>query len=189
MFCRSATKAVKVSDTMENEINRQAIQVSKMTERDIMAVKNIEIEARLEPWSVDDYLKEIQMKDSFQMVVKERGKIVGFLIARLITTLNEISISTDYEELFDVELYNLAVQTSVQGQGIGQRLFDAFISEINTSKVKTVWLEVRRSNLDAIRFYKKNGFRPVGERKNFYKSPLENAYIMRLDLSHCERLD
>jgi ribosomal-protein-alanine N-acetyltransferase len=39
-------------------------------------------------------------------------------------------------------------------------------------------LEVRKSNLPAIKLYKKLGFVEAGIRKDFYTKPLEDAIIM-----------
>ena len=39
-------------------------------------------------------------------------------------------------------------------------------------------LEVRESNMPAIRFYEKFDFKRVGLRKNYYKNPMENALLM-----------
>ena len=41
-------------------------------------------------------------------------------------------------------------------------------------------LEVRKSNDEAIRLYEKSGFKCVGERKDFYRNPKENALIMTM---------
>lgn len=39
-------------------------------------------------------------------------------------------------------------------------------------------LEVRQSNENAIRLYSNAGFVKVGERKNYYSEPAENAILM-----------
>ena len=41
-----------------------------------------------------------------------------------------------------------------------------------------VVLEVRKSNMAAINFYCGFDFHIVGERKNYYSNPLEDAYVM-----------
>ena len=46
--------------------------------------------------------------------------------------------------------------------------------------VNSFYLEVRKSNENAISLYQKNGFKICGERKNFYKNPTENALLMCL---------
>ena len=45
-----------------------------------------------------------------------------------------------------------------------------------------VTLEVRKSNENAIALYEKCGFKKIGERKNFYSKPTEDALIYTLYL-------
>ena len=44
-------------------------------------------------------------------------------------------------------------------------------------------LEVRKSNDPAINFYLKFKFKISGERKNYYSNPIEDAYVMELEIS------
>ena len=50
--------------------------------------------------------------------------------------------------------------------------------EIISQEGELITLEVRKSNLPAIRCYQKHGYLLVGERKNFYENPQENALLM-----------
>ena len=42
----------------------------------------------------------------------------------------------------------------------------------------SAYLEVRESNMPAQKLYEKHGFVKTGERKNYYKNPIENAILM-----------
>ena len=53
-----------------------------------------------------------------------------------------------------------------------------------TGTVKEVFLEVRKSNLEAINFYKKYNFKQIGVRKDYYKDPIENALVFGLYLKY-----
>ena len=55
-----------------------------------------------------------------------------------------------------------------------KKLFDV----CSQRRLQSITLEVRESNEKAIRLYEKNGFSPVGIRKNYYKNPAENAVLM-----------
>jgi ribosomal-protein-alanine N-acetyltransferase len=46
-----------------------------------------------------------------------------------------------------------------------------------------VTLEVRRSNGDATRLYRRFGFRAVGVRHGYYSEDQEDAIVMLLDLA------
>ena len=51
-------------------------------------------------------------------------------------------------------------------------------------KTKDIFLEVRESNQVAINFYKKNKFKEISVRKNYYSEPTENAIIMKLEVNN-----
>ena len=54
---------------------------------------------------------------------------------------------------------------------------------IDKIKTKDIFLEVRESNKVAINFYKKNNFKEISIRKNYYSEPTENAIIMKLEVN------
>ena len=45
-------------------------------------------------------------------------------------------------------------------------------------------LEVRKSNANAISFYRGFRFNTVGERASYYSNPVEDAYVMQRDLRY-----
>ena len=48
------------------------------------------------------------------------------------------------------------------------------------NKCEFISLEVRKSNIPAIKLYEKFGFEKVGTRKDFYRKPQEDALIYTL---------
>lgn len=50
------------------------------------------------------------------------------------------------------------------------------------SGIKKIMLEVRESNLPAIKLYEKYNMKKDGVRKNYYREPLENAILMSADI-------
>jgi ribosomal-protein-alanine N-acetyltransferase len=158
-----------------------------MSEESVEAVKLIEIESGLSPWTIEDYELEILREDSIALISKNEGLISGFLIARLIMTDTKNILSSEREEskiksANEAEIYNIAVKKQFRNRGIGQSLLDNFLSCAKKYKISKIWLEVRESNHPAIRFYLKNKFVKVGTRKSFYRAPVENASVMSLEL-------
>lgn len=92
------------------------------------------------------------------------NKIVGFAGIMLIAD--------------EAELLNIAVTPSFQGCGIGQALLKKMIVLAKEKGCKRMLLEVRESNTLAMNLYDKNGFVRLGERKDYYSHPRENAIIM-----------
>ena len=60
-------------------------------------------------------------------------------------------------------------------KGIASKLMEYLIKN-NLS----ITLEVKKTNISAINLYKKYGFYEVGNRKDYYKNPTENAILMDL---------
>ena len=78
------------------------------------------------------------------------------------------------------QINNVAVDASYQGRGIASKMMKALIEEGSRKKLTEFTLEVRESNIAAIRLYEKTGFQKEGIRKNFYDAPKEDAVIMWL---------
>jgi ribosomal-protein-alanine N-acetyltransferase len=80
------------------------------------------------------------------------------------------------------ELANLAVAPDHRRQGVGQALLDAMLSDAERRGVRQMYLEVRASNATARKLYEARGFEEVGRRKGYYRSPVEDALILRCTL-------
>ena len=74
------------------------------------------------------------------------------------------------------EILAIATVEKYRNKGIAQELLDKI-------KTKDIFLEVRESNQTAINFYKKNNFKEIRIRKNYYSEPTENAIIMKLEVN------
>ena len=74
------------------------------------------------------------------------------------------------------EILAIAAVEEYRNKGIAQELLDKI-------KTKDIILEVRESNKVAINFYKKNNFKEISIRKNYYSEPTENAIIMKLEVN------
>jgi len=75
------------------------------------------------------------------------------------------------------EILAIATIKEYRSKGIAQELLDKI-------KIKDIFLEVRESNQIAISFYKKNDFKEISIRKNYYSKPNENAIIMKLEVNN-----
>jgi ribosomal-protein-alanine N-acetyltransferase len=62
--------------------------------------------------------------------------------------------------------------------GIGRLLMETVIEKLKSYGVLEVWLEVRVSNISAIEFYKKLGFKRSGYAPSYY-SDGEDAIILK----------
>lgn len=81
-----------------------------------------------------------------------------------------------------VELHDIAVRESDKHKGLGSGLMDFMLAEATQCGAEEIYLEVRASNVVAAALYEKYNFFQVGERKNYYVQPVEDALIYKLDL-------
>jgi [ribosomal protein S18]-alanine N-acetyltransferase len=77
-----------------------------------------------------------------------------------------------------IHINNLAIRPELRGQGLGSRLLQAVIAEAALLGASRATLEVRRSNLPAIRLYERAGFSQAGVRPNYYSKPIEDALVL-----------
>jgi [ribosomal protein S18]-alanine N-acetyltransferase len=99
----------------------------------------------------------------------ENGEIVGFLIARQIAT--------------DIEILNLAVLIGTRRRGIGTALLKHALDWGRGVAAEKAFLEVRMSNLAAMRFYERNQFEVTARRPRYYMAPAEDALLLAASLS------
>lgn len=138
--------------------------IRKMEEKDIETVYNIEKDAFSLPWSKGAFANSLD--DEFQLffVAEEEGHIAGYV--GIMTVCKEVNIT------------NIAVDKEKRRQGIANKLMDYVIQYARDNKDDIIYLEVRKSNEKAQKLYEKVGFEIIGERKNFYTKPVEDAILM-----------
>ena len=152
------------------------VRIRKARKSDIDRIIDIERSwQHLSHWSIDSYYRLLN-DDSFtsSFVAETDGEngraiIVGFVIFHIAADVSEI--------------YNIAVESAHARSGIGYELMRAAVHESGTRNARKVILEVRKSNNPAINFYIKFNFKIIGDRKNYYSNPIEDAYIMELAIS------
>jgi ribosomal protein S18 acetylase RimI-like enzyme len=85
----------------------------------------------------------------------------------------------------DFHISNFAVSPEFRGKGVARGLLDGAAREAGRQRTARFSLEVEKHNLNAIRFYEKNGFSiagegqvDIGERKHFFHmtKPLNKKY-------------
>ncbi len=81
------------------------------------------------------------------------------------------------------EVLHIATKPEYRGMGYGFMLLCALLAVMRAADTKTVFLEVRESNVPAIGLYEKCGFFYSGRRKRYYRDPVEDAVLMACDLS------
>ena len=106
-----------------------------------------------------------ERNDYILLVSLHAGEVSGFIEAQIIAD--------------EIHLYDVAVAPKFRRQGIAESLIDKLVGLPSN----VILLEVRESNLAALRLYQKCGFAVDGIRKNYYSAPVENAVLMSRKLS------
>ncbi|MBQ3115297.1 MAG: ribosomal protein S18-alanine N-acetyltransferase [Clostridia bacterium] len=82
------------------------------------------------------------------------------------------------------QITNIVVIESHRRRGIGKKILNELEFCAKEKGMSVLNLEVRETNYKAISLYEKNGFIRDGFRKNYYKSPTENAVLMSKKIIH-----
>ena len=146
----------------------QARSVRDMQVSDLPAVIAIERASFTSPWSEDSVLSELYSSQSLTRVAVINESIVGYIIAKQVI---------DEGQLLDV-----AVKPECRQRGAAELLMRDLISGMKMKRVVKIFLEVRATNVAAIRLYEKFGFTTISTRRDYYKNPVEDAYIMMVEL-------
>lgn len=76
------------------------------------------------------------------------------------------------------ELENMAVLPEFCRAGVGRGLLLTLLEHARSVQAERVLLEVRATNLSAIRLYGLCGFQLLGKRCDYYRNPTEDALIL-----------
>ena len=85
------------------------------------------------------------------------------------------------------QITNIAVLPEYRRCGMGAAVLAFLIDEAEKRGCLQISLEVRASNRAAIALYERFGFVIAGQRRRFYKNPIEDAYVMLLDLNFSKK--
>ena len=140
------------------------LKIEKMTAPHIEDIANLEKECFSSPWSEDGLKSELNNKFARFYVAFLGGKVAGYI--------------GSHNVLGEVYITNVAVFSKFRRNGVGKVLVEYLVNEMKSEKAEFVTLEVRKSNINAISLYEKTGFQKVGERKDFYEKPREDAVLM-----------
>lgn len=147
-------------------IKLSEISISPMTKEDVEAVVQIEAEAYgKHHWAKSSFYDEMSNNLAKYYVAKTpAGELVGY--AGTWHIIDEGHITT------------IAVKKEYLRNHIGEAIIQRIIDDCYKNNIKYLTLEVRVSNIPAIKLYEKYGFQSLGTRKGYYQDNNEDALIM-----------
>lgn len=134
---------------------------------DLDAIKEIEDESFINPFTKEDLLYEISQNPVSNFLVLEKdGLVVGFI---------------DYWVTFDsATIDQIAVKKSDRNQGFAKILLEKSINDLKElGEVSFLTLEVRTSNEPAINLYKSFGFQKVTIKEKYYDDGEDAIYMIK----------
>ena len=145
----------------------RGIQVRPMKEEDVSAVLGLLGESpEAAAWSQGSLVRAAEHGNAWVAQIGDR--VAGMLVARV--------------ALDEFEILNLAVEKASRRAGIGTHLAACALQAARKAGAARVYLEVRASNHPAIALYSRFGFKPCGERPNYYSNPEEDAVLLVLHI-------
>lgn len=140
--------------------------IRKATRQDINEIVAIE-QLLFNHSYTQDYIQTF-FKQGSLLIALNFNKVIG-----VVGWFNQI----DYAEIIMI-----GVKEEYQNNHVGNMLMKACISMLVELNVKTLFIEVRKTNNTAIKLYESLGFKENRIRENYYQYPIEDAIEMRLDI-------
>ncbi len=138
--------------------------VIKLNTSHINQIKNIEDSCFSNPLSLQNIENSLE---------NDKYVYYGYMIGDVV--VGYISVFFVLDEAY---INNIAVLEKFRNQKIASKLIQKVLEHCAGSNSSFISLEVRESNLAAIKLYEKFDFKKVTIRKDYYNKPLENAIIM-----------
>ncbi len=140
------------------------------TASDIPEVAALERVCYSDPWPATAFASLPDNDQVFFGIARDEGSgtLLGYAVAWFV--------------LDEGELANLAVAPQGRRHGIGSRILAQVIRDAEERGTRNLYLEVRESNAAARLLYQGREFKEVGRRKSYYRSPTEDALILRRTL-------
>lgn len=158
-----------MSDAQTMGLTLQSASESDLDE--ILAIERLSFSA---PWSRKMFEIELTDNQFGSLLIVRRirsdsshSELVGYICFWVV-----------FEEL---RFMNLAVAPHTRRQGIGRELVQSTLQSGLEQGATRALLEVRASNVDALVFYERIGFRQYAVRAAYYTNPSEDAILMILD--------
>ena len=136
-------------------------------ENDFPKIAQIEKDIFSDPWSVGAISDAVANGNYLILKATDGEDVVGYLNASVVAG--------------EANINRIAVKETHRRRNIAETLLKT-AEEILGGRAAVYFLEVRESNLPAIKLYEKLGYKTDGIRKNFYSAPTENAVLMSKEM-------
>jgi ribosomal-protein-alanine N-acetyltransferase len=151
--------------------DHELLAYAPMDEADVGEVLVLEESVYPYPWTRGNFLDSLASGYDAWTLRDDNGALVGYFL--LMGAVDE------------AHLLNVAVAAQRQREGLGRYLLDKAAACARGLPVESILLEVRPSNVRALKVYGQYGFAEIGRRKGYYPAhngQREDAIVMRFAL-------
>lgn len=127
------------------------------------------------PLLAEDWSRLLTSPSRHLVGLTEESKVLGFLLSQNITPESEI--------------LTFGIRPDCWRHGFGSKLLSQYVRDLRNKYFKKLYLEVELSNIAAVVFYEKHGFKRYGKRPDYYRTPdgmRSDALLYVLDLENQE---
>jgi ribosomal-protein-alanine N-acetyltransferase len=139
------------------------VEIRIATAADVDEVHALETRAFPAPWRRDFFESELRASGRFNLIARRDGQLAGYVFAMWF-----------FDEM---HVNKIAVEERERRKGIAAELMDKCIRFARANRIKSISLEVRKSNAPAQEFYKRLDFTPSYTRPRYYPDG-EAAVVM-----------
>jgi len=143
---------------------RLRLHVRWLIRRDLPEVLAIEQASAAAPWNEEEFLRVLRQRQCSSMVVEHGDDIVGFALYRLHKT--------------HIDVLNFAVHPRFRRHGVGRQLVDKLKGKLRGVVRTRLELQVRERNIDALKFFRAQGFLAIDMLREAYADSGEDAIVM-----------
>ena len=125
----------------------------------------------------DKILKSLEKENNIFFLAFIENVPIGF------AKVKKYSLNEQIESIAQMELQKIYVLSYYHGSGAGQALLQAVMELATEIQPDYIWLDTHVSNLKAIRFYERSGFRKAGKYLFTIGTQTFEYYLMCLPIS------
>ena len=172
------------------EAGGQAALIREIQPRDLAGILHLtHIIPEAPAWGIEDFRKLVSSNAAsanpsltrVAWVAESHSRLLGLVVVQ------HLLVSGEGNATGECELESILVDPDRRRAGLGRQLLSQAMRWCLKEHAAALRLEVRVSNVAAIRLYEKNGFTHVGRRPRYYAHPEEDALLMQLDLADQRR--
>ena len=143
--------------------------IRPMMEIDLPEVAAVELRSYAFPWSENIFRDCLRVGYTCR-ALDLAGRVIGYGV---------MSVGA-----CEAHILNVCVRDEFRNLGFGRRLLEHLLERAAAAGVAEAFLEVRPSNLAAIRLYQRLGFEQIGIRRGYYQAPdgREDAIVLKRQL-------